>query len=213
MSARSLPLVLAALVLSAALAVAEPEFIVRYPNGVPQVSITGDYSGATYTVFRAAANGGPFQVIGGNAVLCLGSCYAVDREALPGESYLYRFDLALSSGSASQFVSYGPYRATISPAIGRPLGVHAFPNPGRGATSVQLHVAGVPSDRAVHGEATVYDLTGRRLRVLHRGPVARGLTTIAWDGRDERGAELRPGVYVLRLAADGRQANALLVRR
>ena len=213
MRVHSLPIVLAALVLSATLAVAEPEFVLRYPNGVPQVSIAGDYSGATYTVYRAQANGGSYQAIGENSILCFGSCYAEDRAAVPGESYLYRFDLVVPNGSAAQLVSYGPYRATISPALTRPLGLYAFPNPGRGATSVQMHVGGGPSDGAVFGEAAVYDLTGRRVRVLHRGSIARGLTTLTWDGRDERGGELRPGVYLLRLAADGRQANALLVRR
>jgi hypothetical protein len=209
----SLPLALAALALSATLAVADPEFIIRYPNGVPQVSIAGDYSGASYTVWRAPAHGGVFERITRNGILCLGSCYAEDRTTVAGETYRYRFDLVLSNDDAVGFVSYGPFLATISPALARPLGVYAFPNPGRGATSVQLHVAGAATDRAAQGEASIFDLTGRRVRVLHRGAIARGLTSLTWDGRDERGGELKPGVYLLRLAADGRQANALLVRR
>lgn len=213
MRVRSLPLVLAALALSATLAAAEPAIMVRYPNGVPQVSLTGDYSGAFYTVFRASAGGGPFEPLTEGAILCLGSCYAEDRGAVPAESYLYRFDIWRSNGDAVQFTSFGPYRVTISPALARPVGVFAFPNPGRGATSVQLHIAGAPTDAAVHGEAAVYDLAGRRVRMLHRGTIARGLTTLTWDGRDDRGGELRGGVYLLRFAADGRQAVARMVRR
>jgi hypothetical protein len=213
MRVRSLPLVLAALALSATLAVAEPQIIVRYPNGVPQVSITGDYSGAFYTVFRATAGGGPFEPITENSILCLGSCYAEDRRAVPAESYLYRFDIWQPIGDAVQFASFGPYLVTISPALARPIGVFAFPNPGRGATSVQLHIAGAPSDGEVHGEAAVYDLAGRRVRMIHRGTIARGLTTLTWDGRDDRGATLKGGVYLLRLAADGREASVRIVRR
>lgn len=213
MRVRSLALVLAALALGATLALAEPQMVVRYPNGVPQVSITGEYPGATYTVSRAPARGGVFEPITEDFILCLGSCYAEDRSAVPGESYRYRFDLVVLNGDAAGFVTYGPFLATISPALARPVGVFAFPNPGRGAMSVQLHVAGVPTDRAAQGEAAIYDLTGRRVRMLHRGAVARGLTTLSWDGRDDRGELLRGGVYLLRFTADGHQAIARIVRR
>jgi flagellar hook assembly protein FlgD len=93
------------------------------------------------------------------------------------------------------------------------VGVFAFPNPGRGSTTVQLHFAGASGDGSAHGEASIYDLAGRRVRVIHRGPVARGLTTVAWDGRDDRGEELRGGVYLLRFTAGGREASARIVRR
>jgi hypothetical protein len=213
MRTRTLSLAVAALALGATLAFAEPELMVRYPNGVPQVSITGQYPGAVYTVYRAPAGGGPFEPISENAILCLGSCYAEDRTAVPGETYRYRFDLIVSNGDAAGFVVYGPFLATISPALARTVGVFVFPNPGRGSASVQLHLGGAASDGAVQGEASVYDLTGRRVRVIHRGMVARGLTTIAWDGRDERGAELKGGVYLLRFTANGQQAIARIVRR
>ena len=213
MSRRSLSVAVIALMSCASLAAADPDFMIRYPNGVPQVSIAGDYSGATYTVYRAATGGDPYQSITENRVLCTGSCYAEDPSASPGQSYLYRFDLLVPDGDAARFVSYGPYAATISPALARPLGVFAFPNPGRGATSIQVHVAGAPGERPVQGEAAVFDLTGRRVRALHRGSFARGVTTLLWDGRDERGDAIKPGVYLLRLVAEGRSANAILVRR
>lgn len=218
MRVRSLALALAMLALGGTLALAEPELILRYPRGVPQVSITGNWTGTTYTVLRAPAHGGVFEPITENSILCLGACYAEDPTAVPGESYRYRFDITGaiidSSGPAPEDSwSFGPYLATISPALARPVGVFAFPNPGRGVTSIQLHVAGAPTDRAAQGEAGIYDLTGRRVRMLHRGPVARGITTLRWDGRDERGGPLRGGVYMLRFTADGRAAIALIVRR
>jgi len=213
MRIHSIALAVAALTLGATLALAEPELRVRYPNGVPQVSITGEYPGAVYAVYRAPVNGGPWERISENAVLCMGSCYADDPGAVPGASYQYRFDLMVTGAEGAQILVYGPFLATISPALARPVGVFVFPNPGRGSTSVQLHVGGLTSDRAVPGEAVVYDLAGRQVRVIHRGTLARGLTTITWDGRDERGAELQRGVYLLRFTADGRQAIARIVRR
>lgn len=213
MSRTTLLLTLAGLTLSAVLALAEPQFVIRYPGGVPQVSITGDYSGSTYTVWRQPASGGEPVRITDNNILCLGSCYAEDRAAVPGASYLYLFEVTRFAGAGAAPVSFGPYLATISPALARPVGVFVYPNPGRGPTGVQLHLAGAPGDREVTGEAAVYDLAGRRVRVIHQGAVARGLTTLSWDGRDERGVPLRAGVYLVRFAAAGSTAVARIIRR
>lgn len=213
MSRARLLLAFAALTLSASLALAEPQFIIRYPGGVPQVSITGDYSGSTYTVWRQAASGGEPVRITDHSVLCLGSCFAEDRSAVPGTSYLYLFEVTMPADAGAAPVSFGPYLTTISPALARPVGVFIHPNPGRGPTSIQLHVAGAPGDRQVTGEAAVFDLAGRRVRMIHQGAVARGLTTLSWDGRDERGSELRSGVYLLRFTAAGNAAIARIVRR
>jgi hypothetical protein len=213
MSRSRLLLVFAGLTLSATLALAEPQFVLRYPGGVPQVSITGDYSRSTYTVWRQPASGGDPVRITDGAILCLGSCYAEDRTAVPGASYLYLFDVTMPADLGAAPVSFGPYLATISPALARPVGVFAYPNPGRGPTGIQLHVAGAPGEREVTGEAAIYDLSGRRVRMIRHGTIARGLTTLSWDGRDERGDELRPGVYLLRFTAAGSTAVARIVRR
>jgi hypothetical protein len=213
MSRSRLPLAFAGLTLSATLALAEPRFIISYPGGLPQVSITGDYSGSTYTVWRQPASGGEPVRITENTILCMGSCYAEDHTAVPGASYLYLFDVTMPAEAGAAPVRFGPYLATISPALARPVGVFVYPNPGRGPTGVQLHVAGAPGDREVSGEAALYDLAGRRVRMIHQGTIARGLTTLSWDGRDERGAELRPGVYLLRFTAAGSAAVACIVRR
>lgn len=198
------------LALAASLAIAEPELIVRYPDGVPHVSIAGNFAGASYTVWRAPAEGGAFVPLASGPTLCMGPCFAVDPAVEPGASYRYRFDLVMPAGASPTFVSYGPYLATISPALGTPVGVFAWPNPGRGATTLQLHVGRLDGAR---GEAAIYDLAGRRVRALHHGPLAQRLTTLTWDGRDDRGMSLAPGVYLLRFSAGGRDATMRLIRR
>src|SRR5262245_61368818 len=184
MTRTRLALAWVALALWVSLAAAEPRLVLRYAQGVPRVSITGDYARSTYTVSRAPANGGAYEPLSQGSVLCMGECYALDPSALPGTSYFYRFDLLLPDGTAA---SYGPFLATISPALARPLGVFVFPNPGHGPATVQLHVAGAPAAGAVLGEAALFDLSGRRVRVIHQGAFERGLTTWTWDGRDDRG--------------------------
>jgi hypothetical protein len=209
---RKLALVISGLTLGASLAFAEPEFILRYPGGVPQVSITGDYAGSSYTVWRQRAAGGEPVRITDQAVLCMGSCQAVDRTAVPGGTYFYLFEVASPGGVAGALARYGPYPATISPALARAAGVYVYPNPGRGPTGIQLYVAGATGDRPRDAEAVLYDLAGRRLRTLHRGPLARGLTTVTWDGRDDRGELLPAGVFLLRFTADGDVAVSRIVR-
>ena len=53
-------------------------------------------------------------------------------------------------------------------------------------------------------EIKVYDLSGRQIRVIHDGPEANGqYVDKDWDGRDEQGELVPPGLYVVRIAVDG----------
>ena len=76
------------------------------------------------------------------------------------------------------------------------------PNPFNPTTQVRLHVPGTPGS---HQQVTVgvYDLRGRRVRVLHDGSVTPGWHTWAWDGRDENGWGQASGVYFMRARSDG----------
>ena len=51
--------------------------------------------------------------------------------------------------------------------------------------------------------ATVLDAEGRRVRTLVDGPLAAGAHQLAWDGRDSNGGVVSPGVYFVRVMADG----------
>lgn len=209
MNVRALALAIVTLAVAATLALAEPRMDVGYADGVPRLTLTGEYAGAWYAVYRAPAPDGAFEPITQGHLLCLGACSTLDHSAVPGDSYRYRFDLLVRDGDADRLVSYGPFLATISPALAGSIGVYAFPSPGRGPTTVQLHVAGTASD----AEASIFDLAGRRQQVIHRGALARGLTTLTWDGRDAHGALLPSGVYLLRFTAGGQRAMMRLVRR
>ncbi|RKX71814.1 hypothetical protein DRP53_00020 [candidate division WOR-3 bacterium] len=57
--------------------------------------------------------------------------------------------------------------------------IHFSPNPFRD----QVRITHIP------GEIEIYDVNGKRIRTLSRG---------LWDGRDEDGHEVAPGIYLLR---------------
>jgi photosystem II stability/assembly factor-like uncharacterized protein len=50
-------------------------------------------------------------------------------------------------------------------------------------------------------ELAVYDVSGRRVAVIERGPRGAGPSRYTWDGRDARGELLASGVYFLRLSS------------
>jgi hypothetical protein len=50
-------------------------------------------------------------------------------------------------------------------------------------------------------EIAVFDLAGRRLRVLEQGRRPAGRHRVVWDGSDEAGAKLANGIYLIRMNA------------
>jgi hypothetical protein len=190
-------------------AAATPEFRLSYPGGVPRVEISGDWRHCHYAVWRAPAVQGTYAQISDTDVLCVGPCFVDDVGAVPGRTYYYRFDLTLPDGRA---VTFGPYAATISRELARPLRPTLSPNPGRGPAQVTLFAAGTPGS-PIGAEAALFDLQGRRVITLFRGNLVSGATRFTWDGRDTGGQELRAGVYLLRLnTVDGRQSIVPVVR-
>ncbi len=81
------------------------------------------------------------------------------------------------------------------PAESSDAALHAFPNPFRTTVSISLRL-GQPVDASLV-EAVVYDLMGRRVRVLDLPPGTLYDTTIEWDGRDEVGRSVASGAYLL----------------
>jgi hypothetical protein len=80
------------------------------------------------------------------------------------------------------------------------------PNPAVGRVTLAWRApAGLPAD------LTVLDVQGRRVRRLARGERA-GAGTGVWDGRDDAGVPVAPGLYVVRLEAGARALTRTLLR-
>ena len=74
------------------------------------------------------------------------------------------------------------------------------PSPARGFTRLTWLLP-----REAQVELSLYDTGGRRVRRLVRPEVqSAGVHGFTWDGLDDDGRALRPGLYVVRLVADGR---------
>lgn len=84
------------------------------------------------------------------------------------------------------------------------LVVRLYPNP--------VQITGIGFVLRLTGDATVYeghiyDVTGRRLRRFDRI----SNRSVVWDGRDDDGMLVRPGLYFLRVKGGGAEATARLV--
>jgi triacylglycerol esterase/lipase EstA (alpha/beta hydrolase family) len=80
----------------------------------------------------------------------------------------------------------------------------AAPNPSAGLTRLTFTLA-----KAGPVRLGLYDLGGRTVRALMCGERGAGCGTVAWDGRDDRGAPAPPGVYFARLET----GSGVVVRR
>jgi hypothetical protein len=96
---------------------------------------------------------------------------------------------------------YDPAYAPPAPPPTPRLHIQLSPNPATlTGLGIQLRLSGDAS--AYRGE--VYDVCGRRLRRF--AATANG--QVIWDGRDESGELVRPGIYLVRAEAGGHQAVA-----
>jgi hypothetical protein len=80
-----------------------------------------------------------------------------------------------------------------------------YPNPFRGSTTIRMNDVPSISSRfqpSMRSESTVtlriYDLHGKMVRDLWVGSPGNG-SRIVWNGKDDRGVDLPPGVYIIRM--------------
>ncbi len=81
-------------------------------------------------------------------------------------------------------------------------GIRNAPNPFNPKTEI-LFTLGQADDVTV----SVYDLNGRLMRTLHRGPLSSGEHKLNWDGNDEQGRRLASGAYFARIVTETTMAT------
>ncbi len=78
--------------------------------------------------------------------------------------------------------------------------VSIFPQPYSISSGAEVLILAIP----LNGEVSLYTQTGRLLREVGQG---RGDGVVRWDGRDERGEVLLPGVYLLQVRTTGERGE------
>jgi subtilisin family serine protease len=83
----------------------------------------------------------------------------------------------------------------------------ASPNPfSTGGTAIRFGVA-----QAGEVRLEVFNVVGRRVRTLSRGSLPAGGHAVAWDGSDDSGRAVPPGVYFVRLVVPGEVLRSRVV--
>jgi flagellar hook assembly protein FlgD len=83
----------------------------------------------------------------------------------------------------------------------------SWPNPFTVTTRIDFELA-----HAGPATADVFDVAGRSVKQLVAGELPAGPHAIAWDGTDDNGTKVAPGVYFYRLATAGFSASMRTVR-
>ncbi|MBU1701651.1 MAG: CotH kinase family protein [Candidatus Eisenbacteria bacterium] len=81
-------------------------------------------------------------------------------------------------------------------------GLHPFLE--RGIFSLNL-------PRTTSATLAIHDVTGRRIRTLIDGPVAEGPQKVTWDGRNQQGAQVAPGLYWALLQTPDRRESVKFI--
>jgi hypothetical protein len=198
-------------------------FVPTSPTSLQQGCLmTGACSAAcgnTFHVFNAAADSLSIH----DVLLCAGV-------ALQGPGQLYTLHFVASNTPqvtwvrirGFHFYNKGYYvlgidsqdaAIGIGVTLGVPGGAHppgvprvsCAPNPARGTASILVETSAGGDE-----ELLVSDVAGRAVRQLQRGAFSQGTRTVTWDGRDDLGRSVPPGVYLVRLRSGGRSFHTRL---
>ena len=183
--------------------VTDDRFAVRFPvvaDDQTQVHVRFQTNVLTYsTNFTAAARlttePGAAQVIDPGNVAFLG---AGDEDAFSGTT-------VLSPSVLAEGQLLGQVQAAPNPFTPNDDGIND-------EAIIHYSLLALSTPRPV--EVALYDLSGRRVRVLFDGDEANGrYTDKVWDGRDDQGQLVPPGLYVARVfvAGDSGQAERSMV--
>lgn len=123
--------------------------------------------------------------------------------------------LATSRGTAPFSATWDFIHVTAASSVGvsgMPPGprtrlLPSIPHPMRQRSTVRFELAA-----AAAAEVAILGVDGRAVRTLSRGWRAAGPHALPWDGRDDRGQRVMPGVYFVRLTtADRHETGRLIV--
>jgi len=125
-------------------------------------------------------------------------------------SYTYSIDLDLGVVNWDDGHGNFLYRnvSTVSvPSTAQAVSaLRVAPNPMSARAAIRYHGEGIENARLA-----IVDVTGRRVRILHDGPLSAGLVTWEWDRRGSGGDRVADGVYFVEFRAAGLATTRRLV--
>ncbi len=125
----------------------------------------------------------------------------LDDQVLPERAYEYRIVVAASNGSQS----------ILGPVLVGATATHRFDLRARRLPDGRIRIEYELGVGAADVRLVVFDVRGRRVRLLEQGGRDNGWHVCTWDRRLDRGYPAGRGVYLVRLSADGRSLSRKVV--
>jgi hypothetical protein len=168
-------------------------------TGSGRYRIGGEVALQQEIVLDLSLNGGPPRRYQSGLVSGGGEFPAIHIDAAANGFACYDTVLAIHAAPTSHVdVNPGPWLSFI--------GIR--PNPFRGSTSFEILL---PVLGAI--EVSVFDTRGRLVRRIEgSNPETAYAQAFGWDGRDDAGRAVAPGVYIARFTADARTDVKLVVK-
>jgi hypothetical protein len=161
---------------------------------------------AGYRVYRATQATGPWTAL--NSTPIVGTEF-VDTDVPDAPMVWYQVAAVDASGNESA------HSGTISVALQSLTTAAAiepgYPNPSRASSIVHIPVT-LPSGGTTHAVVDVLDSGGRRVRRIEIVDLSPGRQEVQWDGTNDAGREVAPGVYRAWLIAGSSRSSIRLVR-
>ncbi|HTM56780.1 MAG TPA: FlgD immunoglobulin-like domain containing protein [Candidatus Udaeobacter sp.] len=162
-----------------------------------------------YTVYRATSASGPWSALNGTL---LTSTDYYDAN-LPSANQVW---YAVTASDWSQNQSARSASASVSlvttTAASADWSVETgYPNPSNLSSPVTFAVV-IPGAGGSGGTLVITDDVGHRLRTLSLSSLSSGRQLVSWDGKNESGRTVAPGVYRAIVMAGGQRSTSRLVR-
>lgn len=184
-------------------------------TGTLVATVVSGIAGAGMAIGTGSSTWGTTLYVGNTTrILRLNSASSRDTIA---SNFVNITSIEFGPGDALYVSDYGAdkvYRINLATAavapVARANGVRLSitgAQPSNGITHLRLSVP-----RAGHASVRVYDVSGREVATLWDGVTAAGERELPWDGRDEGGRAIAPGVYLARAATADGAATSRIVR-
>ncbi len=153
------------------------------------------FDGTGFSVFPVEAGGLPHAQI-------------PDMEIKETEAGYELWMSCLSQGIAVLTVVTDPVGMTEPGPAAPSLSLINYPNPFTNGTRICFSL--LQDD---HVALAVYDMNGKMVRDLPGGFFRAGSSSVEWDGCNDQGEKVIPGLYACRLTAGGRSESVVVIRR
>ena len=164
-----------------------------------------------YTVYRALSASGPFQILNTPPI---SATELLDNSIPAGSTNAWyqvtASDVSGNESARSSTIAVNLDAQTTDQVTGWTL-EPAYPNPSQvsAPTNIPMYVpAAGPGSAALH----IVDSGGRVIHRLDLSNLGPGLQTVVWDGQNQAGHPVAPGVYTAWLVGGDKRQNIKMVR-